>query len=308
MAYNMKAIKKEFAGKGIFYTEPELAKYVRSFLPEDVKEIYDPTCGNGGLLSVFGNEVEKFGQEINAEQLADAEKNLANFHGFCGDTLKNPAWMDRKFKYIIANPPFGIKWEPIVDVRFERIPCMPPKGCADFAFLLHILYMLDKDGIAVCMDSCGILFRNNAEGELRRWFLENNLIEKVVYIPENQFVDTKIKTCLWVLNKAKKNTDIVFIDKKTKTEKTVSFDTIKANNFNLSQNFYFKATKTLDLPPIGELLERMKNDIVGQLKACFELCRSLGSENLYGIFLEEIKQALNDAENKTVDRKEGYVE
>ena len=52
MAYNIKSIKKEFAEKGIFYTESELANYLKSFLPDGVKEVYDPTCGNGGLLSV----------------------------------------------------------------------------------------------------------------------------------------------------------------------------------------------------------------------------------------------------------------
>ena len=159
MAYNIKSIKKEFAEKGIFYTQPELANYVKSFLPADVKEVYDPTCGNGGLLSVFDDDVEKYGQEINAEQLADAEKYLSNFHGVCGDTLKNPAWIDRKFDYIVANPPFGIKWEPPKmdmfdsDPRFEGVPAMPSRGMADFAFMLHILYLLSETGVAVVLDS-----------------------------------------------------------------------------------------------------------------------------------------------------------
>ena len=110
MAYNLKTIKKEFSQKGIFYTEKALAEYVKSFLPDNVTEVYDPTCGNGGLLSVFDDNVLKYGQEINEEQLEDAKKTLINFTGICGDTLKNPAFMDRKFKAIVANPPFGINW------------------------------------------------------------------------------------------------------------------------------------------------------------------------------------------------------
>ena len=49
MGYDIKSIRQDFKEKGIFYTTPELANYLKSFLPADVKEIYDPTCGNGGL-------------------------------------------------------------------------------------------------------------------------------------------------------------------------------------------------------------------------------------------------------------------
>ena len=77
--FNLKTIKQDFKDKGIFYTTKELALYLKSFLPEDVKEIYDPTCGNGGLLSVFGDDVEKYGQDINADQVQVAQENLKNF-------------------------------------------------------------------------------------------------------------------------------------------------------------------------------------------------------------------------------------
>ena len=85
--YNLKTIRQDFKSKGIFYTTKDLALYLKSFLPDDVKEIYDPTCGNGGLLSVFGDDVEKYGQDINAEQVQNARENLMNFHGAVGDTL-----------------------------------------------------------------------------------------------------------------------------------------------------------------------------------------------------------------------------
>ena len=309
MAYNLKDIKKEFSSKGIFYTQPELAKYLKSFLPNDVKEVYDPTCGNGCLLSVFDNEVEKFGQEINEDQLKDAEAHLQHFHGFCGDTLKNPAWIDRKFKYIIANTPFGIKWEPEVkDKRFENIPCMPSRGMADFAFLLHILYMLDDEGIAVCMDSCAILFRNNAEGKLRQWFLENNYIDKVVYIPEKQFVDTNIKTCLWILKKNKKEKDITFIKKKTNEKKIISFEEIKNNNFDLSERYYFPEKKDSELPKVNDLIQGMHNDVLGQLKAVLDLTRQLSNNKVYKSFINEILTITDEAISYCGTLGEGYDE
>lgn len=314
MAYNIHDIKKEFSSKGIFYTQPELAKYLKSFLPNGVKEVYDPTCGNGGLLSVFDDDVEKYGQEINAEQLKDAKEHLQNFHGVCGDTLKEPAWTDRKFKYIIANTPFGIKWEPPVfdmfntDKRFENIPCMPSKGMADFAFLLHILYMLDNNGIAVCMDSCAILFRKNAEGKLRQWFLENNYIDKVVYIPEKQFVDTNIKTCLWVLRKNKIGKDIIFINKKTGEEKTVAFEEIKNNNFDLSERYYFPEEKAPELPKVNALIESMHKDIIGQLKAVYELTRQLSNNIVYENFINQIQTLTDEANTYCGTLGEGYAE
>lgn len=301
MAYNIKSIKKEFAEKGIFYTQPELANYVKSFLPADVKEVYDPTCGNGGLLSVFDDDVEKYGQEINAEQLADAEKYLSNFHGVCGDTLKNPAWIDRKFDYIVANPPFGIKWEPPKmdmfdsDPRFEGVPAMPSRGMADFAFMLHILYLLSETGVAVVLDSHSVLFRDGNEGKIRQWMLERNCIEKIVYVPENQFVDTKIKTCIWVLNKHKASTDIVFVDKKNAKEITVPFDEIKKHGFSLAQNIYFPSPKAPELPAVPVLLSQMHDDINGQLKAVIELTKKLGNDEAYETFIDGLQMILDDA-------------
>ena len=107
MAHNLKSIRQKFKENGVFYTEKALAEKIRSYLPADVDEIYDPTCGDGGLLSVFPDEVRKYGQEIDLEQLEEARKRLVNFEGKGGDTLTDPQF-DRQFKYIIANPPFSL--------------------------------------------------------------------------------------------------------------------------------------------------------------------------------------------------------
>ena len=109
VAYNLKSIKEEFKSKGIFYTPPELAELLKSYVNFTPNEIYDPTCGDGALLNVFGDDVVKYGQEINLEQLQVAKERLKNFNGYCGDTLKDPAFKDKKFDCILANPPFSIK-------------------------------------------------------------------------------------------------------------------------------------------------------------------------------------------------------
>jgi len=62
--YNIKSIKKEFKAKGIFYTTNELAVLMKSFVDIDTTEVYDPTCGDGALLSVFDDNIKKYGQEI----------------------------------------------------------------------------------------------------------------------------------------------------------------------------------------------------------------------------------------------------
>lgn len=236
MGYDIKSIKQDFKEKGIFYTTPELANYLKSFLPADVKEIYDPTCGNGGLLSVFDDDVIKYGQDINEEQVKFAEEHLKNFIGVVGDTLKNPAFMDRKFKYIIANPPFSIKWEPFTDERFENLPALPPKSKADYAFLAHILYYLQDDGMAVVLNFPGILYRGNAERKIRQWFIENNYIDTVIEVEGGHFVDTKIATAVLIIRKNKKTTDIKFIH--NDKEITVTQDEVVKNSYSLTVSYY----------------------------------------------------------------------
>lgn len=209
MSYNIKTIKEEFKSKGIFYTPPELARYMRTFFPLEVNEIYDPTCGDGALLAGFSVQTKKYGQDINTEQIKVAQSNLHNFIGVDGDTLKNPAFLNKKFDYIIANPPFSIKWEPNKeDVRFKIAPAIAPQSKADYAFLLHIIHSMSDKGYAVVMNFPGVLYRGNSEGKIRRWIVEQNLIEKIIHIPGDKFVDTKISTCIIILNKRKTTTAV----------------------------------------------------------------------------------------------------
>lgn len=252
-SYNVKSIQKsirqEFRRKGIFYTTKDLAEYLKSFLPDGVYEIYDPTCGNGGLLSVFSDDVQKFGQDINADQVQDAQERLKNFHGVVGDTLKEPAFWGKKFKYIIANPPFSIKWEPKADERFDGFPCLPPPSKADYAFLAHILHYLSDDGTAVVLNSPGILFRDGAEGKIRRWIVEKNYVDTVASVDGGHFVDTKIETVALVLKKNKLAGDVTFIH--NDLQRAASLPEIADNGFKLSVSDYISdgAKKENILPP-----------------------------------------------------------
>lgn len=302
MAYNIKDIKEEFKRKGIFYTPPELAAYMRSFFPFEIKEIYDPTCGDGALLAGFGIDTKKYGQDINKEQIEVASSNLHNFIGVAGDTLKNPAFTDKKFDYIIANPPFSIKWEPNKeDARFKVAPALPPQSKADYAFILHIINSMSDAGYAAIMEFPGVLYRGNSEGIIRQWIVEQNLIEKIIHVPGDKFIDTKISTCIIILNKRKTTTDIIFQDDENKIEKLVTFEEVKENNFNLSVSQYCtKEIKKEYINPIILELDARKN-LIRKLKAELEFSKKICElENMS--FLDLLK----DIEKLVKEQKAGF--
>ena len=239
MEQNIRNIRNEFKKNGIFYTTTELAETLKKYVDFQPKKIYDPTCGQGNLLSVFPDETEKYGQELFADELEKARERLKNFHGYAGDTLKDDGFKGMKFDLIVANPPFSIKWEPDPnDERFKNAPCVPSAGKADYAFILHILYHLADHGKAVCLEFPGVLYRGNREGKIRQWMIEQNLIERVVHVPGDNFVDTKIATCIIVFSKDKSTTDIVFEDMETGKERTVSAEEVKENGYTLSVSSY----------------------------------------------------------------------
>ena len=67
VGYNVKSVRDSFKKSGIFYTPRPLTEYMRSFLPEKITDVYDPTCGHGSLLEIFPDTVKKYGQDINPE-------------------------------------------------------------------------------------------------------------------------------------------------------------------------------------------------------------------------------------------------
>lgn len=234
---SIKNIRQEFKENGIFYTPPELAEKLKSYVDIEPETVYDPTCGAGNLLKVFHENVKKYGQELDREQLELID--IPEFHGYAGDTLTDDGFPEMKFDCIVANPPFSVKWEPdrlADDVRFRDCSALPPPSKADWAFMLHVLYHLSEDGIAVILGFPGILYRGQREGKVRRWFIENNYIDRVVNIPGNTFEDTSISTCIIVLKKNRKTTDIIFEDGE-RTEK-VPYQTIAENDFILSPSTY----------------------------------------------------------------------
>lgn len=307
--YNLKSIKQEFKEKGIFYTTSDLAEYIKSLVDvENITEVYDPTCGDGSLLSVFPDDILKFGQEINEHQLDVANSRLKNFTGFCGDTLKDPAFFDKKFKCIVANPPFSIKWEPesLKDERFINLPALPPPSKADYAFILHILHYLANDGVAVVLNFPGILYRGNSEGILRKWLIENNFIDKVIRIPPKSFIDTAIETVIIIFKKNKSHSNIEFIDKSTKKSVLVSFEDIAKNDFVLSVNSYlFDEKEVINIDEYKLMkdarlasLKRLENDISVDKLIC-----ELEGWNCHTEYIKSLQDLLENSIPKYIKSK-----
>ena len=272
---SIKNIRQEFKDKGIFYTPHTLAKKLSSYVDIEPQNVYDPTCGAGNLLSVFNKNLKKYGQELDADQLELID--LPNFVGYAGDTLSDDKFKGMQFDCIVANPPFSVKWNPddlSGDVRFKDCPALPPPSKADWAFMLHILYHLSDEGVAVVLEFPGILYRGQREGIVRKWFVENNYIDRIVNIQGNTFEDTSISTCIIVLKKNRKTTDVIFEDGE-RTE-TVSQQTIAENDFNLSVSYYIQ--EEIEREEINQLelesdarwtfLERLRKELEFEKMVC----------------------------------------
>lgn len=115
----------------------------------------------------------------------------------------------------ISNPPYNISWNPpsaletLSDKRFNKCE-IPPKNNANYAFILHCLSVANDKSFLILPN--GILRSDGAEQEIRKYLIDNNLIESVILLPDKMFEVTTIATCILVLNKKKSNNMISFID------------------------------------------------------------------------------------------------
>lgn len=299
MGHDIKTLRAHFKDKGVFYTDSKLAELLKSFIPNDVTEVYDPTCGDGALLDVFPREVKKYGQEIDLYQAETACKRLQNAVIATGDTLASPQFKNRRFRGIVANPPFSIKWNPEkadVDI-FHDCPVLPPAGKADYAFLLHILHVLAPDGVAAILNFPGVCYRGQREGQIRKWMVEQNYIDEVWHIEGGHFVDTKIPTCLLVLRKNRQTTDVRFYNRELKITRVVTKKEIEDNGYNLSVSAYVSepATPRPQIDPMA--LENMaQRNVLQNIRAQIEFSKAVAGFEGWSLtpFLDKIQSLVNE--------------
>ena len=228
------------AGKkaGEFYTPQQVSTILAKIVTtgkENLRSVYDPTCGSGSLLLRVGNEAkvrEYYGQEYNSTTYNLARMNMLlhdvnykRFHIDNDDTLENPAVRDERFDAVVANPPYSAKWSAdpsfLDDERFSSYGKLAPKSKADFAFIQHMVYHLDDNGTMAVVLPHGVLFRGAAEGTIRKYLIEEkNYLDAVIGLPANLFFGTSIPTSILVFKKCREaSDDVVFIDASQSFEK-----------------------------------------------------------------------------------------
>ena len=207
---------------GQFYTPGHIVKTLVAILSPHKGRIYDPCCGSGGMfvqseefVKSHGGKVDDvsiYGQESNPTTWRLAAMNLA-IRGFSvdlgkshGDTFANDQFPDLKFDYIMANPPFNISdWG---GEKYEEDPRWvygrPPVGNANYAWLQHMLWKLRPGGQAGVVLANGSMSSNSSgEGEIREAMIKGDVVEVMIALPGQLFLNTQIPVCLWFLTNDK---------------------------------------------------------------------------------------------------------
>ena len=253
----------------------------------------------------FGQEINHTTYNLARMNMFLHNINYDKFNISLGDTLLNPQFgSDKPFDAIVSNPPYSVKWigsdDPtlINDDRFAPAGVLAPKSKADFAFILHTLSYLSAKGRAAIVTFPGIFYRGGAEQKIRKYLVDNNFIETVIALAPNLFFGTSIAVNILVLSKHKTDMMTQFIDagelfkKETnnnvltdehitkiiqlfseKTDvphlaKSVDYQTIVDNDYNLSVSTYVEAKDTREVIDINTLNAEIEETVakISQLR------------------------------------------
>jgi type I restriction enzyme M protein len=216
-----------------------------------VINILDPACGTGGMLTTAEERIKGvnpeaqvylFGQELNAESWAtcQSEMLMRDQPGkvALGNSFSHDAYPGKKFDYMLANPPFGVEWKKVKDdVESEaelgfagRFGAgLPRINDGSFLFLQHMISKMEPVEGKGCR--LAIVFNGSplftgaagaGESEIRRWILENDLLEGIVALPDQLFYNTGISTYFWILSNRKRRElcgKVVLLDARDQWEK-----------------------------------------------------------------------------------------
>jgi type I restriction enzyme M protein len=310
---------------GEFYTPKEVGLIMAKIMqPEPGMTIYDPCCGSAGLLikcqlvlQESQGLTEKFaplqlyGQEYTGNTWAMANMNMI-IHDMqgkieIGDTFRYPKFKQAgklaQFERVVANPMWNQDWFIEKDYdgdelgRFPKGAGFPGKQSADWGWVQHIWASLDKTGRAAIVLDTGAASRGsgnankNKEKDVRKWFVEQDLIEGVIYLPQNLFYNTSAPGILLFLNRAKSkekqgklfliNASLVFAkgdpknyisdegieriasifftwQEEEKFSLIVSKEEIARNDYNISPSRYIHVAEAEEFRPISEILEELE--------------------------------------------------
>lgn len=246
----------------------------------------------------FGQEINHTTYNLARMNMFLHNINYDKFNIQLGNTLIDPHFSDDKpFDAIVSNPPYSVKWigsdDPtlINDERFAPAGVLAPKSKADFAFVLHALSYLSSKGRAAIVCFPGIFYRSGAEQKIRQYLVDNNYVETVISLAPNLFFGTTIAVNILVLSKHKTDTTTQFIeasglfkkeannnvlledhikdimavfDSKANVEhfaRSVPFQQVAANAYNLSVSSYVEARETREVVDIIQLNAELKTTV-----------------------------------------------
>jgi type I restriction enzyme M protein len=224
---------------GQFYTTPSIVKTLVEVLQPTSGRVYDPCCGSGGMFVQSERFVEAhggklgniaiYGQESNPTTRRLCAMNLAirgidfDLGKTDGDTFLNDQHKDKKFDYILMNPPFGTnasypKEQLLNDVRWKKYG-VPRERPANYAWMSHAVHHLAPKGRAgIVMPRGTLTSSQGGDDAIRKAFLDDDVIECIIDLPGQLFFNTQIPSCLWFFNKDKtkwknkRQNQVLFID------------------------------------------------------------------------------------------------
>ena len=272
--------------KGQFYTPAEVSRIMAKVVGIDgsatrQQTIYDPTCGSGSLLlkanDAAPDGLSIYGQEKDVATFALAQMNMV-IHN-CADaelwrenTLsrpyhKGPDGKLKQFDFIVANPPFSDKaWHTGLDLNNDEFGRFthgaPPAKNGDYAYLLHVLASMKSTGKAVVVMPHGVLFRGNAEADIRRELLRRGYIKGIIGMPANLFFGTGIPACLIVLDKAHagSRTGIFMIDASKGFTKDGPKNRLRSQDVHKIVDVFQRQTELVGYSRMVPVAEIDKND------------------------------------------------
>jgi type I restriction enzyme M protein len=203
-------------------------------VPGAVRTVYDPTAGTGGMLSVADDYVNTHypktsltlvGQELNAESFAIAKadmviKGQAIENMVWGDTLTNDGHLGKTFDYGLSNPPFGVEWkkqQQFVQAEFDQRgydgrfgPGLPRVSDGSLLFLLHLIKKMRPKSqgggrVGIVLNGSPLFTGGAGSGEsnIRKYVIENDLLDAIIAMPTDLFYNTGIATYIWILDNDK---------------------------------------------------------------------------------------------------------
>ncbi|MDQ2873298.1 MAG: type I restriction-modification system subunit M [Actinomycetota bacterium] len=219
-----------------------------------VINILDPACGTGGMLTTAEDliksmnpraEVYLFGQEVNPESWAVCQSEMLlrqqrdqRDRIYFGNSFSHDGHPDRKFDYMLANPPFGVEWKKVKDeVEYEaeigfagRFGAGTPRiNDGSFLFLQHMISKMEPaEGrgtrLAIVFNGSPLFTgaAGSGESKIRQWILENDLLEGIVALPDQLFYNTGISTYFWILSNRKARAlrgKVILLDARDQWEK-----------------------------------------------------------------------------------------